>query len=165
MVFWAFNFLITVNQVFKKFPLFTPLKWIFVSFSVLTSRTRIERLNREALESRIQLRNRVQSLDHFEQLLPRDAPVPTEREKVHLEILVGQLFLGGYKPVASQFHGAIIFSLIEPETLKSLVKEIRDTFNSYEGIVPESLASLDYLNAALMETMRLTVNVATGYPE
>ncbi|KAI1845474.1 hypothetical protein JX266_008332 [Neoarthrinium moseri] len=161
-IFWAFNFFITVNQVFKKFPLLSPLKWAFLPFSVLFSRSQIERVNRDALEGRIESRTRMQHPDHFEQLLPANAPIPTKREKLHLEILVSQLFLGGYEPVASQIYCAIMFSLHEPGTLKILVKEVRNAFNSYEDISSDPLASLSYLNAVLMESMRLTVNVATG---
>lgn len=75
-IFWAFNFFITVNQVFKKFPLMSPLKWGFLPFSVLFSRGQIERVNRETLEARIESRSQAQHLDHFEQLLPTKAPVP-----------------------------------------------------------------------------------------
>lgn len=88
--------------------------------------------------------------------------MPTEREKLHLEILVSQFFLGAYEPVASQLQCAIMFSLLEPETLKFLVDEIRETYATYDEIVSETVASFHYLNAVLMETMRLTVNVATG---
>ncbi|KAI0379537.1 cytochrome P450 [Hypomontagnella monticulosa] len=161
-IFWAFNFFITVNQVFKKFPLLNPLKWAFLPFPTLLSRSKIERMNREALESRIESRSRTQHSDHFQHLLPADASEPTEREKLQLEIILSQLFLGGYEPVASQFQGAIMFSLLEPETLKHLVDEIRNTFNSYDEITSASVTSLHYLNAILMETMRLTANVATG---
>ncbi|KAI6084197.1 cytochrome P450 [Hypoxylon rubiginosum] len=126
--FWAFNFFITVNQVFEKFP--EPIQM-----------GQIERMNREALETRIKSRSRTRNLDHFDRLLPTNAPMPTEKEKLHLEIIVNQLFLRAYEPVASRFLGAIMFSLLEPETLEFLVEEIRGAFVGYEEINPDSFIS------------------------
>lgn len=95
-------------------------------------------MNREALETRIKSRSRTRNLDHFDRLLPTNAPMPTEKEKLHLEIIVNQLFLRAYEPVASRFLGAIMFSLLEPETLEFLVEEIRGAFVGYEEINPDS---------------------------
>ncbi|KAJ8117362.1 hypothetical protein ONZ43_g4226 [Nemania bipapillata] len=135
---------------------------MFLPVTSLFSRSRIERVNRETLDARIESRARTQNLDHFEQMLPASAPVPTKRERAHLQVLVSQFFLGAYEPIASQFQCAIMFSLLEPQTLRVLVEEIRSTFASYDDIKPDSLASLAYLNAVLMETLRLTVNAANG---
>ncbi|KAI1864434.1 uncharacterized protein JN550_008991 [Neoarthrinium moseri] len=57
-----------------------------------------------------------------------------------------------------------MFSLLEPESLKLLVAEIRSEFKSYEHIQTEALGSLEYLRASLMETLRITVLQSTGQP-
>ncbi|KAI9154647.1 Cytochrome P461 monooxygenase [Paramyrothecium foliicola] len=162
--FWQLNLFITINRIGIKFPLLSPLKWSFMPFNVLLSHFKIERLNREAVEGRVRSRHEPHPLDHFDKMLPAEAPNPIGRNKVHLEILAGHLLVGGFESVSSQYHCAIMFLLLQPELLSHLVEEVRTIFKHYEDISSESLASLSYLNAVLNETLRLTVNVAAIIP-
>ncbi|KAF2994233.1 hypothetical protein E8E14_002850 [Neopestalotiopsis sp. 37M] len=161
---WIANFFITVNQVSKKFPLLSPFKWLFVPPSIIASRRKMVRMNQEALESRIERRGAIEHLDHFEQLLPAFAPEPPKEDLNHIEVVVGHLIIAGYEPIASQILCTITFSLFKPETFKVLVDEIRSNFQSYDDIDSDSLGSLQFLHAALMETLRITVLQSSGQP-
>lgn len=118
----------------------------------------------QELEHRIARRGTTQHLDHFDQLLPADAEDPDEDRKSQFATITAQLLLAGWEPVGSQFQCCIMFSLHEPEAYRHLVQEIRGAFKTYEDIVPEALADLKYLHAALMETLRVTVIGSHGMP-
>lgn len=97
-------------------------------------------------------------------MLPPEAPVPVGREKVHFEILAGHLLVGGFESVSGQYHCALMFLLLQPELLQTLVDEVRTTFAKFEDINADSLVSLPFLNAVMNETLRMTVNVAAVIP-
>jgi cytochrome P450 len=162
--FWHLNFFITINRIGNKFPLLSPLKYFFVPLKVLLSHFRIERLNREAVEDRIAHRHEPHPLDHFDSMLPPQEPVPKGREKVHFEILAGHLLVGGFESVSGQYHCALMFLLLQPKLLQTLVDEVRTTFNKFEDIDADSLVYLPFLNAVMNETLRMTVNVAAIIP-
>lgn len=132
--------------------------------NVLLSHLRVEKLNREAVEYRIARRHEPHSLDLFDSILPPGAPDPVGREKVHFEILAGHLTVGGFESVSGQYHCAIVFLLLQPRLLQALADEVRTTFGRFEDIDTESLVSLPFLNAVMMETLRMTVNVAAIIP-
>ncbi|PVI08698.1 cytochrome P450, partial [Periconia macrospinosa] len=162
--FWQLNFFITINRIGNKFLLLSPLKYMFVPLKVLLSHFRIERLNREAVEDRVARRHKPHPLDHFDSMLPPEAPVPAGREKVHFEIVAGHLLVGGFESVSGQYHCALMFMLLQPELLQALVNEVRTRFDKFEDIDADSLVSLPFLNAVMNETLRLTVNVAAILP-
>ncbi|ETS85798.1 hypothetical protein PFICI_03823 [Pestalotiopsis fici W106-1] len=141
-----------------------PFKLLFVPPSIITSHGKVVEMNQKALDSRIERRGAVGHLDHFEQLLPAFAPEPTKEEKKNLEVTVGHLVVAGYEPIASQILCTIMFSLFEPDALKLLVGEIRSNLERYDDINAESLGSLKFLHASLMETLRMTVLQSSGQP-
>ncbi|KAK8078964.1 hypothetical protein PG994_002771, partial [Apiospora phragmitis] len=159
---WEVSFFVTANQILKKFPLLNPLKFLFIPPSILLSFFDVQKMNIQALESRIMRRGNVEHLDHFEQLLPADAPAPTRKEQKHIEVVTGHLVVAGYEPIASQIYGTIMFSVLEPECLNILVREIRAAFQSYDDININDLESLPFLHASLMETLRITVLQSSG---
>lgn len=159
---WTVNFFVTTNQVFKKFPLLSPIKWLFVPPSIIASYYKVQSMNQKALESRIEQRRNTEHLDHFEQLLPADAPTPNREEQKHIEVVTGHLVVAGYEPIASQIFCTMMFSLLEPDSFKLLVEEIRGAFKSYDDIHAETLGSLKFLHASLMETLRITVLSSNG---
>jgi hypothetical protein len=161
---WIENFFVTVNQILKKFPLLSPLKFLFIPPSILASYYKVQNMNKKALESRIERCGHVEHLDHFEQSLPADAPSPTTREQKHIEVITGHLVIAGYEPTASQIFCTIIFSLLNPRSLELLVREIRSEFQSYDDIQPETLKRLRFLHASLLETLRITVLQSNGQP-
>ena len=159
---WTVNLFVTANQIFKKFPWLSPIKYLFVPPSIMASYYKVQRMNRQALESRVERGENTEHLDHFEQLLPADAPTPSKAELKHIEVITGHLVIAGYEPIASQIFCTLMFSLLEPDTLKLLVEEIRGTFANYEDIQVESLGSLKFLHASLMEALRITVLSSSG---
>ncbi|KAI0189856.1 cytochrome P450 [Astrocystis sublimbata] len=161
---WITSSFVTANQIFKKFPFLNLAKYLFVPPTLVFSFFRIQRLNWEAIHSRIFRRGNIEQLDHFEQLLPGDAEEPTAQEKVRIMAIVGHLVIAGYEPVASQMFGTLMFSLLAPEGLRILVDEIRGAFGSYEEINGDTVADLPYLHASLMETLRITVLSSNGMP-
>ncbi|KAI1846314.1 hypothetical protein JX266_007519 [Neoarthrinium moseri] len=63
---WLVNFFVAANQIFKKLPLLSPLKWLFVPPSIISSYYKVRQMNQKALQSRIERRGSNEYLDHFE---------------------------------------------------------------------------------------------------
>lgn len=67
--------------------------------------------------------------------------------------------------MADLFYGALVLLLENPETHQLLTKEIRESFSSYERIIPgKTLTSLLYLHACVEETLRMLPSNNTGLP-
>lgn len=130
----------------------------------MLSQFRIERLNREAVEDRVGRRHEPHPLDHFDSMLPPEAPGPVGREKVHLEIFAGYLLIGGFESVSGQYRCALMFLLLQTELKQALVDEVRLRFDKFEDIDADSLFSLPFLNPVMNETLRTTLNVAAIIP-
>lgn len=163
---WAVNFFLAVNAVTKKFRLLAPFKFLFIPPSLLATLPRTLGLNHKEVVARINRRGNTTHLDYFEHLCPPDAPEPNKKELKHMEIVAGQLLSAGYEPISSQFLCTLMFLIQDPQgtSYQRLVKEIRDNFASTHEINTESVAHLRFLNACLMETLRITVIGANGLP-
>lgn len=163
---WAVNFFLAVNAVTKKFRLLAPLKFLFIPPSLLATLPHTLALNHKEVVTRINRRGNTTHLDYFEHLCPPDAPDPVsdKRKLKHMEIVAGQLLSAGYEPISSQFLCTLMFLIQDPISYQHLVKEIRSKLRSTHDIDTESVAHLRFLNACLMETLRITVIGANGLP-
>lgn len=163
---WAVNFFLAVNAVTKKFRLLAPLKFLFIPPSLLATLPHTLALNHKEVVTRINRRGNTTHLDYFEHLCPPDAPDPVSDKKKlkHMEIVAGQLLSAGYEPISSQFLCTLMFLIQDPTSYQRLAKEIRGKFGSTHDIDTESVAHLRFLNACLMETLRITVIGAGGLP-
>ena len=72
--------------------------------------------------------------------------------------------MAGYDPVSNVFYSTIYFLLKEPEILRLLTPEIRDTFFNYGQIHPDALVPLKYLQAVSQESLHLHTNASFGMP-
>ncbi|ROW15259.1 hypothetical protein VPNG_03106 [Cytospora leucostoma] len=117
----------TINQIMKKFPLLSPLMYLFIPPSVWLTMPRVMKINSQEVETRIQRRGRTEHLDYFEQIVPADQPAPSPTDKkhiTHLEQIAGQLLVAGWEPVSNQFYSSIFFLLKEPKVYATLVDEV-----------------------------------------
>lgn len=153
-----------MHQIMKKFPWLSPVGFLFIPPMQMINQLRAKNMNMGKLEDRIARRGTNTHLDHLDQLLDAHAPEPDARQKAEFGIVTGQLLLAGWEPPASQFQCCLMFSLQEPEVYKHLVTEIRQRFQKYEDIVYEAVKDLEYLHAALLETLRITVIGGQGLP-
>lgn len=81
-----------------------------------------------------------------------------------MEIIAGQLLSAGYEPISSQFLCTLIFLAQNAESYQRLTEEIRRELKSSHDITTETVAHLRFLNACLLETLRITVIGAGGLP-
>ncbi|KAI9641172.1 hypothetical protein NHQ30_010602 [Ciborinia camelliae] len=115
--------------------------------------------------TRIERRGKTEHLDYFDQLISSDAPAPKDKKQInHLEQIAGQMLVAGWEPMSNQFYSSIFFLLKEPNAYKSLVKEIRGEFKSYNEIIHDTVANMKYLHACLQETFRIHQNTSDGLP-
>jgi cytochrome P450 len=114
----------------------------------------------------IERRGQTEHPDYFDYILPVDAPCPTDKkELLHIGSVSLQVLFAGWGPMADLFYGALVLLLKNPETLRLLTKEIRESFSSYEDIIPgKTLTSLSYLHACIEETLRMLPSNNTGLP-
>lgn len=163
---WKVNFFLAVNAATKKFRLLAPLKFLFVPPSLLATLPQTLALNHKEVLTRINRRGNTTHLDYFEHLCPPDAPEPGAGELKHMEMVAGQLLSAGYEPIASQFLCTLVFLTQDPISYRRLVQEIRvqSGFRRSRDIKSETVAHFRFLNACLMETLRITVIGANGLP-
>ncbi|KAI1171575.1 isotrichodermin C-15 hydroxylase [Nemania sp. FL0916] len=155
----------TLTQVSKKIPAVSIFAPFFVPFSIVRSIPGVFKMNSEAVQRRIDIRGTTSHPDFVDYMLPADAVPPTsKKEKVHLEQVALQLFVAGYDPIQITLNAAFFFLVREPEVYKTLVREIRDSFQSYDSINAAALVGLEYLHAFISETMRAHIANATGLP-
>ncbi|KAI0484977.1 isotrichodermin C-15 hydroxylase [Xylariaceae sp. FL0804] len=154
-----------IMQVSKKFPLLSPLAYLFVPPKIVTKVPKTLKMNSQQVQQRIDSRGHTRHPDFVDYMLPVDAPAPTsKKEKVHLEQVALQILISGFDPMQLTFYSSLFFLLKRPETLDRLVQEIRSEFHSYDQITPDALVSLSYLNACIQETLRVHVLSSTGMP-
>jgi cytochrome P450 len=162
----SFNSFATVLQVFKRFPLISPLQYLFAPFGKITLFAQMEKATRESVLHRIKQRGHTDHPDYFDHILPVDATCPTsKKELLHIGSVSLQVMFAGWGPMADLFYGVIVLFLSNPEAYQYLTREIRESFSSYEEILPgQTLNSLSYLHACIEETLRMLPSNLTGLP-
>lgn len=122
-------------------------------------------MNSEEVQVRIENHGNTKHPDFMDYMVPVNSQVPIPKKlKIHMEQLALQLFVASFDPVQLSFFSSLFFLLKEPEALELLMKEIRDSFTSYDDITPDALASLPHLNACINETLRMHVATAANMP-
>ncbi|KAF2006836.1 cytochrome P450 [Amniculicola lignicola CBS 123094] len=76
----------------------------------------------------------------------------------------GLFMIAGTETTATLVSGLTYLLLQNPECMKKLLAEIRDSFATVEDISMESIAALPYLNACIKEALRLYPPVPVGLP-
>lgn len=161
----GFNAFATVIQVFKRFPLISPIKYLFVPIAKLSSLAKMEKTTRISVEKRIDRCGNLPHLDLFDFILPADSAPPTRSEDLlHLGSVALQVMFAGFGPMADWYHGVLFFLTEEPEYYEILTKEVRNAFQSYDDITLATAARLPYVEACLEEAIRLLAVNTTGLP-
>ncbi|KAI0107510.1 cytochrome P450 [Nemania sp. FL0031] len=161
----GFNAFATVIQVFKRFPLISPIKYLFVPIAKLSSLSQMEKNTRISLDKRIDKRGNLPHPDLFDFILPTDSPPPSLRaDALHLGSIALQVMFAGFGPMADWYYGVLLFLTQEPKYYKFLVEEVRNTFSSYDDITLTTTAQLPYVGACLEEAIRLFATNTTGLP-
>jgi len=155
------NFLGTIIQITKKFPLLTPLTVLFLPPSLIRSLPAILKFNRHMVKDRLAIQGKTKHPDFFQQLCPDKGPIGSEN---FLGAVIGQVMIAGYDPMVNLFYASIYYLLKEPSTLQILIQEIRQHFRAYEDINNNSLVTLSYLQAVVQESLRLYTSVSFGQP-
>lgn len=153
-----------MHTISKKYPLLGWLQYFSVPPSAIRNYVGAIGANQRAFAERINNRGKTDHPDHFDQLLPPTAPVPSKKELESLETICLHLLLAGYEPISSSFLCIIAFSLQDHDAYNLLVQEIRESFANYDDITAESLVPLKFLHATMMEQLRVAVVGATGQP-
>ncbi|KAI1409860.1 cytochrome P450 [Hypoxylon sp. FL1857] len=161
----AFNKAVVVIQTSWRFPLLSPLKYLFLLLTSMQPHSTIRDHSKQLLERRIRRKGAAEHLDFFEQMIPANCELPENpKERRHLEQIAGQLLIAGYELPAMWFYYTIYHLLKNPAALGTLSEEIRNTFQSYDGITSGPAAELPYLTACLKESIRFMPSVLTGMP-
>lgn len=154
-----------VIQVSWRFPLISPLKYIYLLSTMMAGgHSHVREHSRQQLERRIRRQGAVEHLDFIEQLIPADREPPKGKDMRHFEQVAGQLLLAGYEPPSLWFYFTVYHLVQNPGSLAALTKEIRSNFKSYDEITATSAANLPYLTACLKESLRFTPPLLTGMP-
>ncbi|KAI2620575.1 cytochrome P450 [Hypoxylon sp. NC1633] len=153
----------TVVQVFKRFPLLAPFKYLFLPVRKMRVFAAVEQATRKSVLRRIDERGNTEHGDYFDHILPADRPAPTDpRELLHIGSLAFQVMFAGWSPMGDLFYGSLALLLAEPSCYKALVEEIREHFHDYDAITPTSLGALPYLQACVDETLRMLPSNNSG---
>lgn len=154
-----------MGEIARKLRFASLFAYLTIPPSVWPAIPTMIRMYNEDVAARIRLRGQTEHLDYFEQLLPADQPLPTDKKEIfHLENVAGQLLLASWQPLADQFYSLIFFLLGRPDTYATLVGEVRAAFVTSEAINMETTASLKYLLACQKESLRLHQETVDGLP-
>lgn len=157
----------TIIQVFKRFPLIGPVKYLLAPISKLSSLAAMEKATRASVFRRIDRRGQVPHPDLFDFILPADRPPPTANPDVlHLGSVALQVMFAGFGTMADWYYGVLVLLLSDPACYELLTAEIRGAFARYDDIVAAATTpdALPYLQACLEETLRLLPVNLTGLP-
>jgi cytochrome P450 len=162
----SFNAFATMIQVFKRFPLISPVKYLFAPVKKLSSLAEMESNTRKSLLRRLEKRGATPHPDIFDFVLPANKETPSSRsELVHLGSVALQTMLAGFVPMADWYYFLLFYLMETPEAYKALTEEIRDAFEEYDDINMQSTAGLQYLTACLDEALRVSFSTnANGLP-
>lgn len=150
-------------QAFKRFPLLSPVKYLFAPVKKLSSVAEMEKTTRKSVLRRIERRGKTPNPDLFEYVLPTDAVPPTkEAEILNVGSIAFQLMLAGFGGMADWYYFALFHLIEAPECYKTVTDEIRGEFANYGDINMQSTAHLYYLISCLDETLRMGSNLFTG---
>lgn len=151
-----------IIQVSWRFPLISPLKYLFLLTQVSRPHSDIKKHSRAQLERRIRRKGAVEHLDFFEQVIPETREPPSDpKEMRHLEQVAAQLLVAGYEPPSVWMYGTICHLLQESAILQTLSQEIRTAFTKYNDVNARTAASLPFLTACLRESLRILPNTAS----
>ncbi|RYP89821.1 hypothetical protein DL770_004032 [Monosporascus sp. CRB-9-2] len=78
----GFQQAIVVIQMSWRFPILSPLKYLFLLFTAMRPHSHIRDHSRQQLEQRIRRKGAVEHLDFFEQLIPEDREPPKDRKEM-----------------------------------------------------------------------------------
>ena len=152
-------------QVFKRFPLLSPIKYLFAPVKKLSSLAEMESNARKSVLRRIERRGNTPHPDLFEYVLPADEKPPTsDAELVQLGSVALQVMFAGFGPMADWYYFTLFLLTNAPECYEILTDEIRTRFANYDDINVQSTANLHYLVACLDETLRMVSTNSTGLP-
>jgi cytochrome P450 len=161
----SFNAFATMIQVFKRFPLLSPVKYLFAPVKKLSGLKEMESNTRKSVLRRIEMRGNTPHLDLFEYVLStEDTPPTSNAELLQVGSVALQVMLAGFGPPADWYYFTFFLLINAPKCYKILVEEIRAEFASYEDINVQSTANLHYLVACLEETLRMVSTNSTGLP-
>lgn len=161
----SFNAFATMIQVFKRFPLLSPIKYLFAPVKKLSSLAEMDSNTRKSVLRRIERRGNTPHPDLFEYVLSADEKPPTsDAELLQLGSVSLQVMLGGFGPMADWYYFTLFLLVNAPECYRILTDEIRTGFENYDDINIQSTANLHYLVACLDETLRMISTNSTGLP-
>jgi cytochrome P450 len=159
------NFMGTLMQLAKKAPIIALVTPLFIPLKVLRRIPATFKANSAEVKLRIENRGNTRHPDFMDYMIsPNDPPPSRKEDLVHIEQVAFQMFIAGFDPVQIQFYAALFFLTKYPQTRAALIKEIRDSFNSYEDIAPDALSNLKYLNSFIHESLRVHLTTGTGLP-
>ena len=152
----------TLSQVSQRFPLLSPLIWLILPPSLIWLMPRLLNLNRVEVRDRLARTNQLEHPDLFLYLLSdKKEPFPKEEWLLsHANVLI----VASFDPIANVSSSVIYFLTKHPDKLHVLVKEIRESFGTYQEVVSETLQNVKYPQAVINEALRLHTNAAFGLP-
>ncbi|KAF7514204.1 hypothetical protein GJ744_004529 [Endocarpon pusillum] len=129
--------------------------------SMLDKFDRMQAYTREKVESRLQ---RDAERPDFMSFIMRNDKEGQQMSKGELEANAEILVLAGSETSASLLTGATYYLCTNRQALEKVTSEVRDAFETDQDMDMHSLAKLDYLLAALNESLRLYPPVPTAVP-
>lgn len=150
---------VTLDQVFKRFPLLHPLVYLVLPPSLV----RLLREHKRIVSKRVENPKDYKQRDYFTSFVQEGRAIPSQNPD-WLLAQVNHIFIGGLDPDTQLFWSAILFLTQHPDKLKKFSDEIRGKFKKYDDIEDEELTHLPWMTAVIEESLRLHTNGAFGQP-
>ncbi|KAL0930690.1 cytochrome P450 [Colletotrichum truncatum] len=150
----------TFRTVMRRFPLLYPLCYLLLPPSVALGYVRAHDANNTIIRKRVENRHEQKQLDYMSQFLKNEQEIPPDP---FLVSQAGHLVLDHFES-SSVLSAGFYFLMTNPESMKKLQNELRETFKSYDDINEDVLKDLPWLNATIEEIIRIHTNVPYGLP-
>lgn len=160
MGWWA-----TIRVALKRFPMLSPLQWLFLNPRSLMVYSKAMATNVQAVSDRIESHHGAAERkrdDYMTPVLterPRDGLPPKEYLSAHLTNIIY-----GHVETATIATAGVYFLLMNPDAHRKLTQELRGRFRSFDQLTDQALQSVAWLGAVIDETIRLHTNVPYGLP-
>lgn len=155
------GFLVTLLEVFRRFPLFKPLIIMALPWDFWSQITRHMAYSKEKVQARISNNQNIDRIDFFSNLLSEKSPDSSER---FMLAQANVLVVAGSDTTSIFLTAATYYLLKNPEKMKLLVEEIRGAYHDAGQIDSSSTQRLSYLCAVVEEGLRIFPPASFGLP-
>ncbi|KAK7702737.1 hypothetical protein SLS57_011236 [Botryosphaeria dothidea] len=153
---------LAITTVLLEYPLIGAIMSFFVPKSLKEVKAKVYEFSSTRVEKRMAKGAVIEKPDFWSLALAQHDKGAIDLEDMKTN--AGVFMVAGSETTATALSGLFYNLLMNPEKLKKLVKEVRESIKSEDDLTLENIQSLKYLVACFDESMRVYPSVSLGPP-